>query len=190
MPELVFHDVGAAYRKNYLLACADLNDLYKRGDGKGFKELFGSLCLYDLFFLLYFALNVQGINHPWLVERIKEVEDRNEYTLDLWPRFHYKSTIITYAFIIQEILKNQEERIAIFSFTKDSACDFLTKIKATLEDNELLKATFDNVLYQKPSTQAPQWSVEGGLTVKRQGKFLENTLEYLKKQREQSQPQT
>lgn len=177
MPELTFHDCGAAYRKNYALVCADLNDLSNRGDGKGFKELFGSMCLYDLFFLLHFTLNIQDVNHPWLVERIKEVEDKNDYTLDLWPRFHFKSTIITYGFIIQEILKNPEERIAIFSFTKDSACDFLTKIKSTLEDNELLKATFDNVLYWKPSTQAPQWSVEGGLTVKRQGKFLENTLE-------------
>ena len=176
-PQLTFHDVGAPYRKNYKLVCDDLNDFANRGDVLGFKELFGSLCLYDLFFLMYYALDVREINHPWLVARVRDMEDRNDNTLDLWPRFHFKSSLATYGLIIQDILKNPEERIVIFSWSKDSAGDFLTKIKQTLEDNALLKATFDNVLYQKPSTEAPQWSVEGGLTVKRRGKFLENTLE-------------
>jgi len=177
MAELIFQDCGAAYRKNYALVCADLNDFSKRGDGQGFKELFGAMCLFDLFFFMHIALNIKEVNHPWIVDRLKEVEDRNDRTLDLWARGHWKSTAITFGLTMQEILRNPEERIAIFSHKKQIATAFLKRIKETFQGNILLKTIFDHILYAKPETQADKWSEEDGITVKRNGVYLENTLE-------------
>jgi predicted phage terminase large subunit-like protein len=135
------------------------------------------LCQQDLFFLLYFVLGVKTINHPWIVDRINEVQADHDKTLDLWSREHYKSTILTYALPIQEILNNPEERIAIFSHTRTIAKAFLRRIKLTFESNDLLKLLFPDVLYADPKSQSPKWSEDDGIIVRRKGVYNEATLE-------------
>jgi phage terminase large subunit-like protein len=133
-------------------------------------------CQESLFFLLYFILRVP-VNHPYLVERIKEVQSQNNRTLDLWSREFFKSTIITYGLNIQHILKDPEVRIGIFSHTRSIAKAFLRRIKSTLEGNDLLKNLFPDVLYQNPSSQSTKWSEDDGITVNRRAVFQESTVE-------------
>jgi len=108
--------------------------------------------------------------------------------IDLWSREHYKSTVITFAKSIQDILAShgdnplpewdgQEVTIGIFSHTRPIAKKFLQQIKLELEGNSLLKALFPDVLWQEPRRDAPRWSDDGGLVVKRKTNPKEATVE-------------
>lgn len=111
------------------------------------------------------------------MDRIREVEDLHNKTLDLWSREHFKSTILTYGLVVQEVLNNPEERIAIFSHTRGIAKAFLRRIKLTFESNDLLKLLFPDVLYSDPKNQSPKWSEDDGIIVNRKGVYNEATLE-------------
>src|SRR5919204_601634 len=136
----------------------------------------------DRYFLLTVLLGRQDAAHPWLFDRCREVERDPDGYIDLWARFHYKSTIITFAGVIQEILCNPEITVAIFSVVKPIAAAFLSQIKEEFETNEYLKSVYPDVLYRNPRTLGPdgrpaKWSLERGITVKRKGNPKEATIE-------------
>lgn len=142
----------------------------------------------DLFFLLVYVLRRKDINRDWLFDRCREVQASPNGHLDLWAREHYKSTIITWALSIQDIIashgENPEPRyggrevtIGIFSHTRPIAKGFLIQIKNEFEENERLKSLFPDIFYDRPKSQAPKWSEDGGLVVKRKGNPKEATVE-------------
>jgi hypothetical protein len=131
----------------------------------------------DRFFLLGGLLGRPDINHPWLFARVREVEAAPDGHLDLWARYHYKSTIVTFAGIIQEVICDPELTVAIFSHTKPIARAFLSQIMRELEANEYLKALFPDVLYADPRRQSPRWSIDHGVILKRKGNPKEATIE-------------
>ena len=131
----------------------------------------------DRYWLLAHLLHRPDILHPWLYERCREVEQFPDGHLDLWAREHYKSTIITFAGIIQEILKNPELTICIFSHTRPIAKAFLKQVKRELETNLTLLALYQDVLYANPQRNSPQWSEDEGIIVKRETNPREATLE-------------
>ena len=158
-----------------------LRDVIKWWDtiDRGGVDLAGirALCLVDRFYLLVKVCKRADMLHPWIYARCREVEKKPDDHLDLWAREHYKSTIITFGGAIQEILKDPEISICIFSHIGAIASDFLRQIKVELESNLQLKAAFPDVLWADPSKEAQRWSVEGGLVVKRKTNPKEATLE-------------
>jgi len=131
----------------------------------------------DLFYLLTVTLARKDINRDWLFDRCNEVQDQPDGYLDLWAREHYKSTIITFGLTIQDILRDPEITIGIFSHTKPIAKSFLRQIKNELETNERLKYLFSEIFYSDPKSQAPTWSEDKGITVIRKGNPNAATVE-------------
>lgn len=135
------------------------------------------LCKNDLFFLLVHACRRSDIDRDWLYDRCREVQANPNGYLDLWAREHYKSTTITFGKSIQDILNDPEITIGIFSHTRPIAKDFLKQIKTELEQNQLLKDTFPDILYQDPENESPKWSLDSGIRVKRNSNPKEETVE-------------
>jgi len=167
----------AKYKQNYKSICDKINILAEYNDVEKLVSYLRELAKTDLFFLLYFILDIKAINHPWIIDRINEIETDHNQTLDLWSREHWKSTLLTYALPIQKILCNPEERIGIFSHKKAISKAFLHRIKTTLENNDLLKFLFPDILFRDPRNEAPKWSADDGLIVRRTGVYNEATVE-------------
>ncbi len=140
-------------------------------------EVERNLAQNDLFYLLTAILGRKDINRDWLFERCREVEAGPDGYLDLWAREHYKSSIITYALTIRDILRDPEITVGIFSFNRPTAKAFLRQIKREFETNEKLKALFPDILWENPQRDAPKWSEDDGLIVKRKGNPKESTIE-------------
>ena len=142
----------------------------------------------DLYFLLRYLLNRPDMERQWILDRCKEVQKSPNGYLDLWAREHYKSTIITFGQSIQDILsshgdsplpkwKGREVTIGIFSNTRPLAKGFLRQIKIELETNDMLKELYPDILWGNPESQAPKWSEDDGLIVRRRTNPKEATVE-------------
>jgi hypothetical protein len=116
----------------------------------------------DRYYLLTELLGRVDLHHQWLFDRCREVEAEPDGHIDLWARFHGKSSIVTLGGGIQEIL---------------------SQIKNEFETNETLKELFRDVLYENPrgknkdGERPAKWGVARGITVKRLGRPKEATIE-------------
>jgi phage terminase large subunit-like protein len=167
-------DFRAAIQSAPLEAVADLWELVETQYGVEGQAWLGRN---DRYYLLVRLLHRLDAIHPWLYARCREVEAKPDGCLDLWAREHYKSTIITFAGIIQEMIVNPEVTIGIFSHTKPVARKFLLQIKQELESNADLHRVYPDVFYPDPRGQSPKWSEEKGIVVKRKSNPKEATLE-------------
>ena len=121
-------------------------------------------------------LGVSFANNQWVLDRCREYQAAPYGYLDLWARGHFKSTIITYAHTIFEIINDPEVTIGIFSHKLPIARAFVVQIKTTLENCELLKLLFPDVLYANPKKDSPKWT-EDKILVKRKSVRKEMTVE-------------
>ncbi len=153
------------------------NDLYAQVLRDGDKAALRRLAQEDLFFLLTVGCKRQDIDKDWLYDRCREVESEPDGFLDLWFREGYKSTIITFGKTIQDIFADPNITHGIFSHTRPIAKAFLKQIKREFEQNLFLKRLFPDILYENPEAEAKQWSLDGGIVVKRSNNPKEATVE-------------
>lgn len=144
---------------------------------EGIFEAKRKLARGDLFYLMVYVLGRTDMLHPWLFERCREVQKTPNFCLDLWSREHYKSSIITMGCTILDIVNDPEITIGIFSHTRPIAKGFLRQIKRELEENEVLKGLFPDILWANPRKESPQWSEETGIVVRRKRNTKEATIE-------------
>jgi predicted phage terminase large subunit-like protein len=143
----------------------------------------------DLYFLMIHLLNNEvmagywpgekrrsALAAQWFFDRTKEVEQEPNGYCDQWSRGAGKSTIITYAKTVQDILIDPEQTFCILSHTRPIAKAFLTQIKVEFEKNQLLKDIFPDILYQDPEKESIRWSLDEGIVVKRKGNPRESTV--------------
>lgn len=137
---------------------------------------------HDRYFLLTWVLRLGAqqprIYHPWVYERCREVEQTTDTRLDLWAREHWKSTLITFAGSIQEIIKSHGEiTIGIFSHNMSHSRDkFVKRLQREMESNPTLPGLWPDIFWSNPKKEAPIWSRDSGLIVKRQGNPPEPTI--------------
>jgi len=147
----------------------------KRADEQR-RALMREFALNDLFYLLAFILNRKDADRDWIHDRCREVEADPDWHLDLWAREHYKSTIITFALTIRDILRDPDITVGIFSHTRPIAKGFLRQIKQEFETNTRLKGLFPEIFWDN-HRQAPKWSEDDGIVVKRKSNPKEATVE-------------
>lgn len=161
---------------SFRAACVFYAGLQKRHDFQG-QNLQRFLACNDRFYLLTAVLRRMDAQNEWLYDRCREVEAEPDEYLDLWARYHYKSTIITFAGAIQEIINDPEITIAIFGNTFEISQPFLEQIATELESNEDLKGLFPEVFYADPRKEAQTWSKREGIVVKRKSNPKELTVQ-------------
>lgn len=136
-----------------------------------------TLCESDLFYLLVRACRREDMLHPWKYARVREVESDPNDHLDLWAREHGKTSTITFGLTIQDILKDPEVTFGFFSHTRPIAKAFLRQIMRELESNKVLHTAFPDILWGTDVRQAPKWSEDDGIIVKRKSNPNEATIE-------------
>ena len=152
-------------------------NIYRKAYADNDTEAIRWLGRNDRYFLLTCLLRRGDARDDWLYDRCREVERDPDDFLDLWAREHYKSTIITFAGIIQEILRNPDITIGIFSNNRGIAKGFLRQIKEELEGNDELKAIYPEIFWAEPKKQSPKWSEDDGIVVRRRSNPKESTVE-------------
>lgn len=169
---------GVYYRYDYVEEARKIEEQKKKGNFKrGGKtwtaedyelKIWRDCILGDLFFIIHFVMKIPGSGHPFVVNACNEVQlGPEDYTLDVWAREHYKSTIITIAETIQFALKWPEKTQMILSATRPLAKSFLRAISETFKHNEFLRACFPDRIWENPERDAPTWSLDEGLFLPR-----------------------
>lgn len=122
-----------------------------------------------------------------IFELCRMVQLDPNFHMDLWARFHYKTSIITQLMTVQDILNDPEMTIAIFSFNNVAAKGPYLVVKRYLEylgsmnmyvndtKDSTTGAIIKGVLY-KDTNESLKWTEDEGLIVKREGNPREATL--------------
>lgn len=146
-------------------------------------SVYKALSLVSTFFLFVVVLENRWANNDYTyrlcldVDRNKWVRrDKKETGHTLWviAREHLKSTIITCASTLRELLEDSNRTFCIFSYNEDTAKAFLGTIKKWITDCEILREMFPDVLWANPERQYED-DPETGIRVK--WKWTQNEIQ-------------
>lgn len=171
-PKLVdMVETGAWHSMDYVETIDTFAKLADEADDDDWAYL-GAIDRYFLFTTIFGRVDAF---HPWLFDRCREVELNPDGYLDLWARDHYKSSLITFAGSIQEIINDPEITIGVFSHTKPIAKAFVKQIRRELESNEKLRRLYPHVAWEKRH-HSPLWT-DDAFIVRRETNPKEGTVE-------------
>ena len=158
------------YRTDYMRVAMDI----KRGLIDEFSIWRGILQT-DLWAMFYFVVKpfsdevgMSLANSPFTVSYAHEIEEGPlDYTLDLVAREHFKTTLLTIAETLQFVVNNPETSTGIFSHTRPQAKKFLSTIKDIFQREVFLQRCFPDVIWENCEKDAPMWSMDEGITLRR-----------------------
>jgi phage terminase large subunit-like protein len=132
----------------------------------------------DLYYLLRYELSTKYakdyaegkplLDHDFLFERCREVQAEPNGFLDLWARYHFKTTIITFGLSMQTMICNPESTICILSQNNKEATKKLVQIKNELQTNHDFIELFNDI-FMHDFRKYELWSEEKGITINRKG---------------------
>jgi len=151
-------------------------EVLKRAYEDGDYSLFRECALNDFWFFCRWVLSLgklrcddiyserygkPWLDHPWLFERCREIQAEPNGCLDLWPRYHFKTSLLTQSLTLWDLADNPDLRFAIITYKMDTVGEsFLAQIKNECEDNELLKRLFPATFWANPQKQAKEWTLD------------------------------
>lgn len=145
---------------------------------KAAHESLRSLAKTNLYFLCKGVLGFKDMSadfHGYRCAQIDNLHLPYGRQMDLWPRGHLKTHIITMGKSIQEYLCNNDVRILLASASKDGAQKNLRKIKQIFETNTLLHWLFPECI---PNTKSDRWT-ETEATLPRKANHAEPTFKVI-----------
>jgi phage terminase large subunit-like protein len=161
-------------------------------DAEAGAQLFREACINDFWFFCRHCLTVgevlcddpwsehhgqRWLDHPWLFARCREIQAEPDGHLDLWPRYHFKTALITQSLTLWDLIDNPELRIALLTYKLDTVGEgFMALIRRELEVNELLLAHFPDVFYANPTQESPQWT-SSKIVIRRKGNPKEPSVQ-------------
>ncbi len=169
---------NATYRYNY----PEMFKAFEKMKDADIRGVLRDVIRRDRFFLAYFVAGWEDGkstgNKPFIVNMCRILDDGPQTgTVDVWAREHGKSSCITIAGTVQRVCNDPECTTAIFSFRKSAADKFLDSIRKIFESDFMIWC-FPDIFYEKPESQSPSWSLQGGIRVKRKNQIRrENTVE-------------
>ncbi|HJQ66979.1 MAG TPA: hypothetical protein VJ816_11400 [Gemmatimonadales bacterium] len=169
MPRALTADQKEALKAAKIIRDGLLQDDFPTAHG------FGSL--YSLLTLLSWSRGAGSAIEPGLHGPLCQFLQATPYekNLILIPRGYLKTSVITVAQTILQILRNPQIRILIASNKAENAQAMLADIKGHLTNPRLIQA-FPDILWEDPARQAPKWT-ENVITVKRRRHTREGTVE-------------
>ena len=142
----------------------------KRGELDGWRR---AMCRNDLYYLGVYELGMKFMYYvedednvtfrPWIFNRCWEIQNDPDFHVDVWARGHFKSTIITILKTIQDILRNPEITVCIYSYNAEIAQGFVSAIRQNLE-SATMKALFPDVIPSNTGTGRYKTTNDDGVT--------------------------
>jgi phage terminase large subunit-like protein len=148
--------------------------------------LFREACLNDFWFFCRHCLTLGQVacadkdvshygrpwlEHPWLFARCREIQAAPDGFLDLWPRYHFKTALVTQSLTLWDLIDDPELRVLFITNKLDVTGEgFTSQMLLECESNERLRRHFPDVFYEDPRDQkngSPMWR-DTMFTVKRQ----------------------
>lgn len=161
----------------------DIMDNIMSSEKKTGMEMFRNQCEKDYWFFMRYASRIgrefickeegcqyHGLSifdHPYIFKFARIIQAEPDSHVDLHPRFHLKSTNITFGYPLWELLREPNTSYAIATYKTDETGEaFISTIANELRHNELLKDHWPDRFYKDPDKESPNWK-KNSLTINR-----------------------
>ena len=132
----------------------------------------------DLYWLCKNVLGYSKVQPKPHKELISFMEKSTKRTrLILMPRGSFKSSVITVAYTIQQMIRNPNIRILISSETQNKSIKFVSEIKAHIEGNEKFKALYGNWMNRGNIWKSNEFVIKPRTRPKKEPTIMAGSLE-------------